>query len=201
MSKKETKSKRGYPLPNPNLPRNFGKLLVFNVLGDNELAFALGKMGIYLVSTVPIKTMSQKAEGAKAKQMIANIRYDDNSMVEYFMKTSGIQSKRIFKYAGFTNLVRTRALFYASALNLLNLCEGKIIRIKSKHRDLRDEFYKIALEVKKESKLNVEFDYDAYDVELEINRYKTPKKVYIILTTTGLSEVVKDLEQKQSVET
>ena len=196
LSKKETKSKRGYPLPNPNLPKHFGKLLVFNVLETNELAFELGKLGMYLISTVPIKTMTQKKGYVRARQMIANIRYDDSSTVEQFVKTNRIQSKRIFKYAGFVNLARTRALFYASALNLLNLCEGKIIRIKSKHTDLRDEFYKIALEVKKESKLNVEFDYDVYDVELEINRYKTPKKVYIILTTTGLSEVVRDLEQK-----
>jgi len=95
MSPSRRNHKERRPLPNPKLPPNMAKLLVYGVADENYLAYQLGRIGIYLVKALPIET----TEDERLIPKIAIIRYNKNEDVYIFLKTTDIYSFRVFKYA------------------------------------------------------------------------------------------------------
>lgn len=169
------------------MPRKLGKLLVYGVTDDNYLAFQLGKVGIYLARTIPIVT----TDNPRLRPKVAIIRYDNHEDVYKFLKSTDIFSFRIFKVAVFKTKARTRAFFYTIANNILGLAKGKVIRIKSRHPKLRKELYNISVIVNKEGNFGCSFDYDVYDVVLELRKFTDSEgKAWFVVTTTGLDEIV-----------
>lgn len=170
------------------LPRNLGKLLVFNLKDRNYLAYKLGQYGIYLERIRNIETVKDSL----CPKLVV-VRYSNNSEIYEFIKDSGLQVQRVFKSAVFPkDKVRNKGLFYSTANNLLALVKGKTLRILSKERDLQEEFYKILLEVNEEKKFNCKFDFDIFDVLVEVKKYTTPKRIWIIIVTQGLDKVLEE---------
>lgn len=186
MTPSKRKHKERRPLPNPKLPGKLGKLLVYGVTDDNYLAFQLGKEGIYLARTTPIVT----TDDPRLQPKIAVIRYENHEDVYSFLSKTDILSFRVFKVATFKTKARTRAFFYTIANNILGLAKGKVIRIKSKHPKLRKELYDIAVIVNTEGNFGCSFDYDEYDVVLELRKFKEEGRTWFVITTIGLDEIV-----------
>jgi len=121
-----------------------------------------------------------------------------------FLDGTALQVQRIFKHAVFKNRERTKAFFYAVAANLLGLVGGHVLRIKSKHPKLRKELYEIFVKVNKERAeaaknegkevRSAVFDFDHWDVCVELKKYIAGEKAYFIVTTEGLDKVVQDLD-------
>lgn len=172
--------------PNPKLPPNMGKLLVYGALDENYLAYELGKNGIYLDHVDRVETTNDERLIPK----IAIVRYPRDLDMDNFITTTTLQVLRIFKHAVFTKTVRTKAFFYSVANNLLGLAAGHVIRVKSNSMKLRDELYKIFETVNKEGKFNCAFDYDDYEVVVDLKVYIAGPKTYMIVTTSGLDDVV-----------
>jgi len=122
--------------------------------------------------------------------MMAVIRYNADKDIYCFLKNTDILSFRIFKHAIFKTKARTKAFFYSVANNILGLAKGKVLRIKSKHQKLRKELYDIAVKVNEEGKFECSFDYDKYDLLLELKKFNTKDKTWFVVTTIGLDDIV-----------
>lgn len=160
--------------------------MISNLADEQYLAYQLGKQDIYLERIKSIKTSKDR----KLTPRIAVIRYHRDSDITSFIKLSGIQALRIFKTAIFRKgrERKTKAFFYATANNLLALSKGLTLRIKSKVPELQKEFYDICVKVEKEKDFGTKFDYDNYDVKVEIKEYKEQERTWILVTTEGLSK-------------
>jgi len=173
------------------IPKRISKLLIPNLADVNNLSYQLGRQDIYLEKLKPIHT-NNKNEHTIPK--IAVVRYHRSKDITSFIEHSGIFALRIFKSGIFRQgrERKTKAFFYTLANNLLALSKGHTLRIKSKCPDLQKELYDICVAVEKEKAFGVTFDYDIYDVKVEIREYKEAKRTWIVVTTKGLSEFLED---------
>jgi hypothetical protein len=164
------------------------KLLVF-CKDVNYLAYQLGKYDIYLDR---IKTIQTHVADSIMIPRVATVFFDRLKDVQVYLKYSPIRSHRIFKHAKYpTKKPRSRNLFYNSAKNLLSLAKGKTIRIKSQDRNFQKTFYEICLEMNQELGTNCIFDYDGYNILVDIKKYVEFDKqfTWIIILVEGLDEI------------
>lgn len=171
---------------NKRIPQSITKLLIVGVHNFNELAFELGKKNLYLQSMIPIEV----SENVVMQPHIVTVRYFTREELNNFIDNSVYNVKRIFKHAIYTAKVKEKALLYSSAKNLLHIINGRTLRIDSKDKNLRQYFYEIAQEVNKKEKTNVKFDFDEYDVKIDLQQHVAPNGVFIILTINNIDSIV-----------
>jgi len=174
------------------MPKLLGKLLVLNLQDEHYLAYKLGQFNIYLEKVKRIETVGSSHESQIPRLVI--IRYEANKDILAFLLKSGLQAERIFKSAVFPRgkgKIKSKAFFYATAVNLLTLLKGRTLRIKSKDPKLQQRFYDICLKINKEKNLGCKFDYDVYEAYVELRKYdNTPGRTWLIVTTRGLDRLV-----------
>jgi len=181
---RKPKVRKPRPLPNPRLPKRLAKLLVFSVDDHYELAYELGKHDIALQQYRVIKTN----ENVHLNPKMAVIRYNKDEDIRAFIEKSGIKAFRIFKKGRFRK-AKFKSFLYSTANNLLGLTKGGTIRIWSKDEKLQKKFYDVCLRVNAEQKFNVTFDYDKYDVSVQLRLYNEPDAVWVFVLTEGLDEI------------
>jgi len=158
------------------------KLLVF-CTDDKRILYELSKSGLFVEKIIPIITHKDK----KLIPKMVVIKYEKNSHVSEFLRNSSFKSYRIFKSACFTKNFRDRAFLLNVAMNLLSLCKGKTLRIRSKDKEKQQKFYEICQTLNKEHNLGVKFDFDNYDIQVILKIYKEPKKTHYIVIAPQLT--------------
>lgn len=164
-------------------PKEVTKLLLFGIVNKNYLLYLLGKHNIYVETIREIDVDKEKLNNP----FIAKIHFEKDSDITEFFKKEGIKGYRIFKSAKFKNKpAKPKALFGATAMNVLGLIKGQTLRIKSGNKEYRKWFYECCVEDNRKHKLGVKFDFDKYDVEIEIKEYKASDYTFIVILANGL---------------
>ena len=170
-----------------NKPKEVTKLLLFGIVNKNYLMYLLGKHNIYAETIREIKVDKENLNNP----FIAKVHFEKDSDVTEFLAKEEIKGYRIFKSAKFKHSpTKPKALFGYTAMNILGLLKGHTIRIKSGNKDYRKWFYECCVEDNKKYKLGVNFDFETYDVEVEIKEYKASDYTFIVILAHGLKEIL-----------
>jgi len=168
-------------------PKEVTKLLLFGIVDKNYLMYLLGTHNIYVETIREIQVDKEELNNPS----IAKIHFEKDSDVTEFLEKEGIKGYRIFKSAKFKNKpTKPKALFGATAMNVLGLLRGHTIRIKSENKEYRKVFYDCCVADNKKYKLGVKFDFEIYDVEIDIKEYKASDYTFIVIIAHGLKELL-----------
>ena len=158
------------------------KLLITNMWSYKMLLFKLPQYGLYLQSLRPIPPVLPRNPGVKIyfedpdMPHIAAVRTQEIGNVARFIQDEKrFEASRIFKHGlHFQTLepFRLMGLVCNTVKNMMALKPGKVFRIKSTDKQLRNVFYRKAVTINEEDNFGCSFDYDIYDYTLEIRRYK-----------------------------
>jgi hypothetical protein len=166
------------------IPDNYAKLLISGISDPYYLAYHLGKFNIYLQHFRLLET------GSKATSPVfAVVRYEDEEDINGFITEFGLEAKvrRVFKsgkYFTEDNVNMQRNFLWRTAENLLGLLHGKTLSIKCKDPAIRKRFFDVLEEANKKNQFGCKFDYDHYDVEVEIRPYTVKGNLWLIVTTS-----------------
>lgn len=162
--------------------------MLFGVVDKNYLMYQLGKHNIYAETIREINV--DKIQNLN-NPFIVKVHFEKDKDVTKFFEKEGIKGYRIFKSAKFKNKPsKPKALFGATAMNILGLLRGRTIRIKSENKEYRKWFYECCVEDNKKHNLGVKFDFEKYDVEVDIKEYKASDYTFIVILTHGLRELL-----------
>lgn len=151
--------------------------------------YLLGKHDIYAETIREIKVDKENFNNP----FIVKVHFAKDKDVTKFFEKEGIKGYRIFKSAKFKNKPsKPKALFGATAMNILGLLRERTIRIKSENKEYRKWFYECCVEDNKKHNLGVKFDFEKYDVEIDIKEYKATDYTFIVILTHGLRELLED---------
>jgi len=173
------------------IPKEHAKILVL-CEDSRYLAYKLGKYNIYLEHFELLGTQKNRSAGSPT---IVKIRFVNSKDIVDFIKKEEdtIRAWRIFKSAGWTKKPMTIGFLYRSADNFIGLFPGKTLRVKGSNLELRKQFYDICVKVntKLSKDLQVKFDYDEYDAEVDIRDYITQNGKYwiVIIAKKGFEEL------------
>ena len=158
------------------------KLLITNIGSYKLLLYKLPQYQLYLQSLRPILTVYKRSPGGPKlfyesnTPHIAAVRaVDESYVIDFIRKEKDLQAMKIFKHGMyFRNFSAdcVGGLAKNTVKNMMGLKQGKIFRISSANKELRDLFYKNAIQINEEDNFGCEFDYDIYDYTLEIRPYK-----------------------------
>ncbi len=187
------------------------KFLITNI-DHKMLLFKLPQYGLYLQSLVPIPVayesnapVFQIRFGEARHPHIATVRFpvgkdqEENEanhkrISNFIQDNPELKAYRIFKHGLVYRDIKKRnviGLVCDTTKNMLTLFPGKTFRIDSKNKNLRDIFYKKAVEINEQDKLGCSFDYDEYDYTLEIRTYKRFKEEVYIKLGNKIERIVK----------
>jgi hypothetical protein len=173
---------------NMKKPKKVTKLLLFGIADKNYLLYLLGKHNIYVEAIREINVDKERLNNP----FITKIFFEKESDITKFFEKEGINGYRIFKSAKFKNKpTKPKALFGATAMNILGLLRGHTIRIKSENKEYRKWFYDCCVADNAKHKLGVRFDFEIYDVEIDIKEYKASDYTFIVILAHGLKEHLK----------
>lgn len=173
-----------------NIPKKVTKILLFGIMDKNYLMYLLGKHGIYAETIREIK-VDMKLEKSLNNPFIAKVHFEKDSDITKFFKKEGIEGSRIFKSAKFKNKPsKPKALFGATAMNLLGLIKGHTVRVKSKNKEYQKWFYECCVADNQKHNFGVKFDFDKYDIEVNIKEYEAKDYTFIVILVHGLKELL-----------
>jgi hypothetical protein len=171
-------------------PKEVTKILLFGIVDKNYLMYLLGKHNIYAETIREIRVDKETLNNP----FIVKIYFEKDSDVTEFFEKEGIKGYRVFKSAKFktktSKPTKPKALFGATAMNILGLLRGHTIRIKSENKEYRKWFYECCVEDNKKHKMGVNFDFEMYDVEIDIKEYKASDYTFIVILAHGLKELL-----------
>jgi len=147
--------------------------------------------------------------GSKANApAFATVRYAKERDLDNFINELGLEAKvrRVFKagkYFRESNVNMQKNFLWRTAENLLGLLPGKTLRVMCKDADLRKLFFDVLTEANEKNKFGCTFDYDNYDLEVELRPYKVKGHLWLIVTCnlqkfklkTGKRKIVKKPEK------
>lgn len=153
------------------------------------LSYVLPKYNIYLQSLDPLYKRSRGPgiSGAPPAYHLPNIAVvrtlDLDTVVDFIQENPEFQAHKIFKHGDcFGHEDHPNGFRGNVVKNVLALCRGSTLRIKSNDKEQRGKFYKTAREFNLEDKFGCSFDYDRYDYTLEIKRYNKPNGKFVLVT-------------------
>jgi len=164
------------------IPSNYAKLLISGVSDPYYLAYRLGKFNIYLQQFRLLET------GSKANApAFATVRYAKEEDLNNFMNELSLEAKvrRVFKtgkYFREGNVNTQKNFLWRTAENLLGLLPRKTFRVICKDADLRKLFFNVLTEANEKNKFGCKFDYDNYDLEVELRPYKVKGRLWLFVT-------------------
>jgi len=173
------------------IPKNYGKLLISGVSDPYYLAYRLGKFNIYLQLFRRIET-----EPKPRVPVLVTVRYEKEEDLVAFIDELSKEAhvRRVFKsgkYFRKDQVNMHKNFLFRVADNLLGLTKGKIIKIKCKDSELRKLFFEVLKEANQKGGFGCTFDYDQYDLEVELRSYNVKNHLWLVVLCDGLQKVVK----------
>ena len=143
------------------------------------IVYLFGRWDVFLMDLCPIRPNI-----AIASVLYNNQRSLDTLRCEISKYEPHIEVRQIFKtYRARTySEKRVRAFLGTLAANLLGLMHGKTICIRTLdgNHELRNLAYRIFTEVNGEEKYGCQFNYDTYDLRLDLKEYADDSSYWLI---------------------
>lgn len=162
------------------------------------LFYKLGQYGIYVESIKPVSEtfpsgnsrfmITTRNRGAERKPHIVVVRAPDHKTIcDFITNEKFFQAFKIFKHGNDFNDIgdSARSLAANSVMNMMGLYPGKtfyIVEGNRRARPLVKLFYDMAVDLNEREGLGCKFDYDNYDLVLELRAYERENGKFSIIS-------------------
>jgi len=155
------------------------KFLIYGSSNNTNIIFyEFGRYDIYVEKLRELKKLNNKES-----MYLAKVVTDSPYMIHEFLVNTDLKVIRSFKIGTMTKKGTVPMKFLMTTVkNLCGLLHGKVIRVKSDDKDVRDAFYDALKLVNNEFRYNCKFDYDIYDYTFAAKIIKTDKGKTLIFT-------------------